>query len=232
MLLSGLSLEQMPQAEREFIEYAVDADTGHVEVCRALLAAGVNKNVRNEFGATALVLASSSGHVEIVRLLLDAGADKDVRSRSGKTALVYASVKGHVEIARMLLDAGADKNLQDRLSGQTALMAASFKGHVEIVRLLLEAGADKNLQTGLRETASQSQLPRAMPRSHACCWMLVPRRRTSKTGPARLLPCTHLPRVKIVRCLDAGAQKNLPLYREDLRSLSGETALLLDATTV
>ena len=73
VLLSALSSEQMPQAEREFLEYA--ADTGHVEVGRALLAAGVAADSQDGAGQTALIFASSQGHVETARLLLDAGAD-------------------------------------------------------------------------------------------------------------------------------------------------------------
>ena len=150
VLLSALGAEQMPQAKSELLEYVVDAS--HVEVGRALLAAGVDKNiVEDEYGETALICASSKGCVEIVLLLLDADADKNARNVWGVSALMQASLEGHVEIARLLLDAGANANLQDR-EGWTALMHASCTGRVEIARLLLDAGANKDLWNFGRET--------------------------------------------------------------------------------
>ena len=137
VLLSALSTEQMPQAENEFLEYA--ADTGHVEVGRALLALGVNKNSQNKSGVTALMRAARGGHVGIVRLLLDARAEMNLQDRSGQTALMHACSQGHVETVRLLLVAGFDKHVQHR-SLATALLRASSAGHVEIVHLLMGAG--------------------------------------------------------------------------------------------
>ena len=151
VLLSTLSPKQMPQAERELFECAAEA--GHVEAVRALLAAGVDKDLENfETGETALMRASSKGHVEMARLLLEAGADMNLQFLFGECALLSASFKGHAEIVRLLLEAQADMNLSDD-SGETALKLASSEGHVAIVRLLLEAGADMNLQDRSGETA-------------------------------------------------------------------------------
>ena len=163
VLLSALDPVQMLQAELEFLEHFADA--GHVEVGRALLAAGVDKdrNIWDRYShQTALMLASSRGHGECVRLLLDAGADRNLQNRFGQTALIRASCEGHVEIVRSLLDARADKNLQNILGG-TALMHASGKGHIEVLRLLLDAGADKNL----RDCGDRNALMHASSAAHA-----------------------------------------------------------------
>jgi len=47
---------------------------GHREVVRQLLAAGADVNVKDEKGATALILASVQGHREIAEMLRKAGA--------------------------------------------------------------------------------------------------------------------------------------------------------------
>ena len=148
VLFSSLRPEQLPQAQREFAQYV--GSTGHAEVGRALLAAGVGKNLQDRHGAGALMLFSR--HVEVVRLLLDADADTNLQGGFGVTPLMHASYEGRVEIVLLLLDAGADKNLQDD-RGDTALTLASAKGNVEIVRLLLKSGADKDLQNRSCDTA-------------------------------------------------------------------------------
>ena len=142
VLLAAFSPKQTTQAENEFLEYAVG--TGHVEVGRALLAAGVHPDSCYKRSGV-----------------------------SGETALIRASRNGRVEIARLLLDAGADANLRD-IRRATALMYASSEGKVETVRLLLDVGADKNLRDNDVGTALTRASKWAMSRLHACCWTLVP----------------------------------------------------------
>ena len=217
LVLSVLSPEQMPEAEREFFEYA--ADTGCVEVGRALLAAGVDKNLQDA-SETALMRASYKGHVEIVHLLLEAGADKDLQIMSGATALMLASSEGHVKIACLLLEAGADKNLQN-MFGETALILASSEGRVEIVRLLLDAGADKNLQN----RSGASALMHACSEGHVEIVRLLLEAGANmnlqnRSGATALMHASSEGRVEILRLLlDAGADRNVQEW-------SGETGLM------
>ena len=66
--------------------------TGHVEVARALLEAGVNIDLRDWLGMTALMHAALHGHVEIARLLLKAGADTNLKDILGKTRRLFMIV--------------------------------------------------------------------------------------------------------------------------------------------
>ena len=172
VLLSTLSRTQMPQAKREFLEYAASA--GPVEVGRALLAAGVDKNMQHEStGLTALSLASFKGHIEIVRLLLDAGAHKDSQDRLGQTALMHASRKGHVEIVRLLLK-GALWNSQDR-DGETALMHASRRVALRPRDCCWTLVPTRIVRMGPpARPPSCSHLMRATSRLCVCCWRQVP----------------------------------------------------------
>ncbi|MGO8879589.1 MAG: ankyrin repeat domain-containing protein [Desulfomonilaceae bacterium] len=44
----------------------------------------------DEYGATALVLATYGGHIDIVKELLDAGAEIHAKDRNGLTAAAWA----------------------------------------------------------------------------------------------------------------------------------------------
>ena len=59
------------------------ADGGHVEVMRLLLEAGADKDLANNQGTTALMMAEVKGQVEVLRLLLEAGADKSLADNRG-----------------------------------------------------------------------------------------------------------------------------------------------------
>jgi len=100
------------------------ADRGHLEVVRALLAAGANARATTVCstarGWTALHSASSCNDVHVVRALLAAGADVGaVYSVNLHAPLHCAAVAGGVDVVCELLAAGADAALAD-IDGLTA----------------------------------------------------------------------------------------------------------------
>jgi ankyrin repeat protein len=111
---------------------------------REFLDRGVDPNIRDVRGNTALITASSRGNTDIVRLLLERDADPNFRNLFGDTALIEASIEGHINIVRLLLNNNADINIRDSY-GWTALRMASSYGHIDIVEFLLNYGADPNI---------------------------------------------------------------------------------------
>lgn len=63
---------------------------GHFAVCKTLLAAGANPNLKDSVGETALHQASRNGHIEIIRLLLDSGADPSISEMCDELPEDYA----------------------------------------------------------------------------------------------------------------------------------------------
>lgn len=60
-----------------------------------LLKAGVNINMKDDWGSTALYAAAFHGKEEVVRILLKNGADVDVKVVDGKTPLYIAASNGN-----------------------------------------------------------------------------------------------------------------------------------------
>jgi uncharacterized protein len=120
---------------------------GDIEVVNKLIANGADVNVRDERGATALIIASMNGHAEVVTALLKKKGVKINAKDSayGMTALMWASDNGYAEIVKALLANKSVKvNVKCDYNDVTALMAASIHGYTEIVSALLARGANVN----------------------------------------------------------------------------------------
>ncbi len=126
----------------------------HLEIMRALLAAGAWVDAEAESHETPLTMAASSGDLRAVKLLLDHGADPN--QRAGFTPLHSASgEEGSAKMVRFLLDHGA--RIDQRIwTGGTALMNAAHHYRDDIVALLLARDArvdarDRDGSTALHE---------------------------------------------------------------------------------
>ena len=123
---------------------------GYLDIVKALLAAGADKDTYGGCGSTPLIWAATQGHLKVVQVLLKAGANVD--KANSRTALTYAACDGHIEVVEALLTAGANKEHAD-MYGNTALIRAAYSGHTQVVEALLKAGADFKKLTGDGETA-------------------------------------------------------------------------------
>jgi uncharacterized protein len=83
------------------------AGAGDLARVKSLIAAKADVNAKDEYGLTALILASMRGRVDVVRALLAAKADVNTKSNTGGTALMAASMGGHVKVMKLLRQAGA-----------------------------------------------------------------------------------------------------------------------------
>jgi len=81
----------------------------YLESFDALIAAGVNPNVRDSYGSPLLVLAAHDGNDYYVDRLLELPAiEVDAVDSFGETALTHAVRQGHASLIKTLIDHGAN----------------------------------------------------------------------------------------------------------------------------
>ena len=140
---------------------------GLTEKIPVLLEAGVEVDVKDKDGVTALMIAGIRANTETVQALLDAGADVNAKANNGATALMmtgtsagsprllgwssvrFQSGKKNTKTVQALLDAGADVNAIDQ-DGVTPLMIYGAQANTDNVQALLDAGADVNAKDNNR----------------------------------------------------------------------------------
>jgi|GEM_PF-2930105 len=77
---------------------------GNITKVQELIAQGVDLNVQDEYGYTALIWAASYSNPDIAKVLLDAGADKTIQDYDGHDALYWATYYGCQAIIDLLTD--------------------------------------------------------------------------------------------------------------------------------
>jgi len=126
---------------------------GDLEAVSSMLKLGMDVNVVDEDGRTALMFAGFNGHTEIVKILIDRGAKIDAIDNSHRTALLFAATGHFPETVKLLLDNKSDPNIVDNGEHFSPLMHAAAEGNLDIVKILLEFGADMELKDVDGDTA-------------------------------------------------------------------------------
>lgn len=91
--------------------YAIDgadmiaeAGKGNLEAVKLFLTVGIDPDLQDTSGQSAIFTASENGHIDIVTALLDAGASMQMKDDLGRTPLVFAVQRDQSEVARLLLE--------------------------------------------------------------------------------------------------------------------------------
>ena len=126
----------LPFTEEAFLKSASNVD---VYAVKLFLAAGMNPNVADSEGVTALMLAAGAGSAAMVDVLLKAKADVNQRKRfaSHSTALAWAVVNDRPDILRALANSGASSGTLNQ-----AFQVAAWAGKTEMLHYLHKQGVD------------------------------------------------------------------------------------------
>jgi ankyrin repeat protein len=139
------------------------AESGHLEVVRALVDAKANVEAKSRIGGyTPLHLAATGAYAEVVRALLDAGANPAAATTTGGATPLHLAAKalnGEVA-ARMLIERGAPIDAKENASGQTPLMFAASYGRTATVHELVSHGADTSIRTEVVDVLRRAAVDR------------------------------------------------------------------------
>ena len=120
------------------------AARGELDIVNLLLSRGVDVNVKDNRGYTALAHALEARYPEVEEALLKRPElDPNVGGLLGRPILLAYVWRDNQKATERLLALGANVNLQDK-DGDTALHGAAETGNVEIIRMLLDKGANPN----------------------------------------------------------------------------------------
>jgi ankyrin repeat protein len=118
------------------------AKNGKTAIAQLLLQEGAEKEAKNKFEKTALLIAAEKGDAATAQVLLQAGANKEARELSKKTPLITAAgTKRFTATVQLLLQAGAEKDARDNRNC-SSLHWACDNNCIDTVKVLLEAGVD------------------------------------------------------------------------------------------
>lgn len=196
---------------------AVEAD--RADIVEALIGAGADKEVRNEKGFVALIVATIQGSWNAARVLIEHGADTDVYGDMGNGVIHMAAHRGPADFMGFLLDRGLPINYQNHWGGTPLLEAAERDGRDEVIALLLERGADPAPRNnagytplGLASKAGKTKVVKMILDRMKGRELLSPRTR-SDHGPAGWAPlaeASHHAHPECVRLLlEAGSEVNV-----------------------
>jgi ankyrin repeat protein len=93
--------QQTKTATEKLALFSENLDADDIAEISNLLEEGADVNVKDKYGATTLMMASTKGLTEIVKLLMDAGGNVNTSTPNGFTPLIVASQYGYTEIVKL-----------------------------------------------------------------------------------------------------------------------------------
>lgn len=129
----------------------------NLEEIKNLVKHGVDINLPNKKGLSALVEASIKGDYDMAKTLLEIGADKSTLPKD--MALIFASENGNFNEAESLIKNGANVNFKILYTKKTSLIFACEKFNYAMIKLLIENGADVNISYNILGDYNLGSLP-------------------------------------------------------------------------
>ena len=145
--------KMLPPSDAQVAAFHVAVFRGDVPIVRQFIKAGIQIDVPNHNGWSAVHIACNNNYTALVKLLAGSACKLNTTEpETGMTPLVIAAKQGYVGIVTMLLDIGVELDYQDD-KGVTALQSACGQGRYDILSLLLEQGASCTKRTMAGDTA-------------------------------------------------------------------------------
>ena len=132
-----------------------DIENKDIELVQLFIDNGIDVNIKDNNGGSALMTAVIYGRKQIVKLLIESGAEiNSAVSKFGLNALMYAinNIDVDPSIIELLIKNGADIYSKNS-SGDSALTYVLRKGYLELAKLMISSGVDIKAANNFATTA-------------------------------------------------------------------------------
>lgn len=116
------------------------SEHGSINIIKYLISQGINLNLKDRHGNTALIIAILNKRKDIARLLLESGANVNEKDDKGQTALIKLVERNEYyseDLINLLLNYGADLNIKDN-NGYSALNYAKDRAIKDFLKKRIE----------------------------------------------------------------------------------------------
>ena len=147
-LMAGGADVNIPCGEWRSPLVLIAAESGHVDILRAVINHGADVCAADTFQNTALHASADCNKAEAIDVLIEAGANIEARNSDGWTPLLNASNNASLDALTALCRHGAQVNAQDsylQTPINRAAAHAGTQGAAEMVDILLRSGADETI---------------------------------------------------------------------------------------
>ncbi|KAG0564580.1 hypothetical protein KC19_8G122600 [Ceratodon purpureus] len=132
---------------------------GYLEIARLILDVGININLANFFGDTALHWACTRGFEDLVVELVHRGAHINAQGEYKNTPLHLACSNNQEAIASFLLMEGADVTIRNEFGNDPLVMCANHKIKVKVKAVKDEGDAARErMKKELKDTLEEREL--------------------------------------------------------------------------
>ncbi|XP_063912691.1 ankyrin-3-like [Zophobas morio] len=145
LLDCGASINILDKGNNNALHFASSSKYDTTDIVNLLITRGIDVNIQNKSGATALHLVCEKGSHESAHILLKYGSSINVVDKDNCSALHYASRSwtDNRNIIKLLIEKGIDVNIQDE-NGTTAIQFACKNCDYQITKMLLKCGSSVN----------------------------------------------------------------------------------------